>query len=374
MSLEYDLLIAGAGPVGCVIAERAASQLGWRVLIVEQRSHIAGMCYDAPHSSGVVIHHFGPHYFRTNNAGLVEYLSQFTDWVDGNYIVKSCVNDRLYPFPINLTTLEMFFDRSLTAASAEQLLDDRREHITDPQNAEDYVLSRVGRALYEAFYLNYTLKAWGKHPRDLDPSIVGRIPIRFNRDERYVDHAFQKTPAQGFTAMFATMLDHPNIELRLNTNYKEVAQAIHPRRATLFSGPVDAYFDYRLGKLAWRSATFEFRYFEQAFRQPCVQINYPTQQAYTRTTEIKHITQQEHPGTVVAYEYPSADGDPFYPVPTDANDHLYQAYAALAERETRDKHVYFCGRLAQYTYINSDQAMERALQTFEQIKTDCVGV
>ena len=373
MSLEYDLLIAGAGPVGCVIAERAASQLGWRVLLVEQRNHIAGMCHDGPHDSGVFIHSYGPHYFRTNNLALIDYLSRFTDWLDSHYIVKSCVNGRLYPFPINLSTLEMFFDRSFTASSAGQFLAEQRVKISDPHNAEEYVLSRVGRELYEAFYLNYTLKAWGKHPRDLDPSVVGRIPIRFNRDERYVDHAFQKTPAQGFTAMFAAMIDHPNIEVRLNTKFKDVAKEVQPRRASVFSGPVDMYFDYRLGKLPWRSNTFEFKYFDQQFKQPCVQINYPTEHRYTRTTEIKHLTKQQHLGTVVAYEYPSSDGDPFYPIPTDENDRLYRAYAKLAQQETRDKHVYFCGRLAQYTYINSDQAMERALQTFQQIRADCVG-
>ncbi len=371
---EYDLLIAGAGPVGCVIAERAASQLGWRVLLVEQRSHIAGMCYDGLHTSGVFIHHFGPHYFRTSNPALAEYLSQFTNWIDSNYIVKSWVNGRLHPFPINLTTLEMFFHRPFTAASAEQLLDTLRVKINEPQNAEEYVLSRVGRELYEAFYLHYTLKAWGKHPRDLHPSVVGRIPIRFNRDERYVDHTFQKTPAQGFTAMFAAMLNHPNIEVRLNASYKDAAKEVRPRRATVFSGPVDAYFDYRLGKLPWRSTAFEFEYFDQVFKQPCVQINYPTQHAYTRSTEIKHLTRQRHPGTVVAYEYPGADGDPLYPIPAAENERLYQSYVELAQRETRDKHVYFCGRLAQYTYINSDQAMERALQTFQQIRADCAGV
>ena len=371
---EYDLLIAGAGPVGCVIAERAASQLGWRVLLVEQRGHIAGMCYDGLHTSGVFIHRYGPHYFRTNNSALIEYLSQFTDWIDSNYIVKSYVNGRLHPFPINLTTLEMFFHRSFTASSAEQFLDTLRVKIDEPHNAEEYVLSRIGHELYEAFYLHYTLKAWGKHPRDLHPSVVGRIPIRFNRDERYVDHAFQKTPARGFTAMFAAMLDHPNIEVQLNTSYKDAAKEAHPRRATVFSGPVDAYFDYRFGKLPWRSTAFKFEYFDQGLKQPCVQINYPTQHAYTRATEIKHLTRQRHPGTVVAYEYPGTDGDPLYPIPTDENDRLYRAYAELAQRETQDKQVYFCGRLAQYIYINSDQAMERALRTFQQIQADCAGV
>ena len=371
MSQDIDLLIAGAGPVGCVVAERAARQLGWRVLLVEARGHIGGMCHDRNHESGLLVHQYGPHYFRTDNPGLVNYLSNFTEWLDGDYVVKSSLNGQLYPFPINLRTLEMFFGRRFTAQTARQFLDNVREHNESPQNAEEYVLSRVGRELYEAFYLNYTLKAWGKHPQNLDRSVVGRIPVRLNREERYVDQTFQKTPARGFTRMFAAMIDHPNIELVLNTNYKDVAKRIAPRRATVFSGPLDGYFNYRLGKLPWRSAAFEFEYFDKNFKQPCVQINYPSQHRYTRTTEIKHITEQTHVGTVIAYEYPGGDGDPLYPVPTTSSRELFESYWKLANKEKQANRVYFCGRLAQYVYINSDEAMERALITFERIRADC---
>ena len=371
MTGQYDLLISGAGPVGCVIAERAASVLGWRVLVVERRDHIAGLCYDGPHESGVIVHRYGPHYFRTSNPDLIAYLSRFTGWIDGEYVVKSSVGGKLYPFPINLTTLEMFFGRSLDEASARAMIESVREDFPAPRNSEEYVLSRVGRAMYEAFYLPYTLKQWDEHPRDLHPSVCGRVPIRFNRYDRYGDESFQQLPRDGYTAMYAAMLDHPNIEVRLRTEFVDAARAISPARATVYCGPIDEYFGHRLGTLPWRSLRFEFEYFEQPFVQPCVQVNYPSEHGYTRSVEAKHITRQEHPGTVIVYDYPSATGDPYYPIPAPDNDRRFNEYAALAEQETRERGVYFCGRLARYTYINSDRAIEMALETFERIRADC---
>ena len=188
---DVDLLICGAGPVGATIAERAAHLLGWKVLVVERRAHFAGNCYDSVHKSGLRIHNYGPHYFRTNDETLLRYLSRFTEWTPGNYIVKSSVGGKLVPFPINLTTLEQFFGKRLDENAAERLLAERRLPIAAPANSEEFVLSMVGRELYEAFYLNYTLKQWGRHPRELAASVCGRVPIRLNRDERYVDHRFQ---------------------------------------------------------------------------------------------------------------------------------------------------------------------------------------
>ena len=222
---DVDLLICGAGPAGCVIAERAARILGWKVLIVDRRRHIAGNCHDGPHANGVLVHHYGPHYFRTNDPNLIRYLSEFTDWVPANYEVRAAVGGRLLPFPINLTTLEQFFGRALDAEAAERLLARKRVPCGQPRNSEEFVLSRVGRELYEAFYLPYTLKQWGIHPRDLEPSVCGRIPVRLNRDHRYVDHRFQQMPRQGFTRMFARMLRHRRIRLLLDCDFREAAPA-----------------------------------------------------------------------------------------------------------------------------------------------------
>ena len=366
--LDVDLLIVGAGPVGCVIAERAATQLGWQVLIVEKRNHIAGNCYDRFHESGLLVHEYGPHYFRSNNKELIDYLSRFTEWVPGNYIVKSSTKGQLFPFPINRKTLSQFVGHALTEAEARNYVENAREKIAEPRNSEEFVLSRVGRDLYEAFYLGYTLKQWDRHPRDLEPSVCGRIPVRFNDDERYVDHEIQVTPKNGFTALFTKMVDHPNIRIMLQTDYRTIKESVKPRKATIYCGPVDEYFNHSLGRLPWRSLEFEFVEFPQEYKQPCVQINYPNEHEYTRTVEIKHVTGQKHPRTVVSYEYPRAEGSPYYPVPAPENRSLYQKYEALAEEETRRANVFFCGRLATYRYMNTDEAIESALKTFERIR------
>ncbi|MES2478267.1 MAG: UDP-galactopyranose mutase [Bacteroidota bacterium] len=368
---QYDVIIAGAGPVGCLLAERLANELNWKVLLIDKRNHVAGNCFDTYHESGLMIHRYGPHYFRSNNKGLIEYLTQFTDWIPGNYIVKSSTKGELFPFPINLLTLGQFFKISdLTAESATQLLEEKREKIEHPANSEEFVLSRVGREMYEAFYLGYTLKQWSIHPRDLAPSVCGRIPVRLNKDERYVDHEYQLTPAKGFTAMFQKMVDHPNIDVQLETDFLKVRKENKAMKATIYTGPIDEYFECRLGKLPWRSLEFDFVKKDVEFVQPCVQINYPNEHEFTRTVEIKHVTGQVHPQTVISYEYPKAEGDPYYPIPMEQNHQLYLEYKKLADVETINNQVYFCGRLAEYKYYNTDEVMELALKTFEKIKAN----
>lgn len=368
MKSKYDILIVGAGLSGCVIAERIANNLRKKVLLIDQRNHIAGNCYDSYMDNGVLVHRYGPHYFRTNKQELIDYLSNFTSWIDGNYIVKTVYKGALYPFPINLDTLEQFFQLPLTADTAQKLLEELRSHIAQPKNSEEFVLSRVGRKLYEAFYLNYTLKQWGKHPFELEPSVCGRIPIRFNRENRYVDHQFQLMPAEGYTAMIRQMIHHPNIDLCLNTDFKELNKTEIP--IIVYTGAIDEYFNYCYGSLPWRSLKFEFRSVEQEYVQPCVQINYPNEHDYTRTVEIKHVTKQKNPHTTLVYEYPCAEGEPYYPIPALGNRLLYEKYRLLAEKETRERKVYFIGRLAQYAYLNMDEVIERALNVFEEIKKE----
>ena len=261
-----------------------------------------------------------------------------------------------------MTTLEQFFNRKLDAKSAAKLLDRQRSPIDEPSNSEEFVLSRVGRELYEAFYLNYTLKQWEIHPRDLAASVCGRIPVRFNRDNRYVDHRYQIMPKLGFTAMFGRMIDHPRIRVLTGADFAEVQAAVTPRHATVTSGPVDEYFDYRFGKLPYRSLRFEMATFHEEYRQPCVQVNFPNDFGYTRSVETKHITGQKHPETVITYETPEANGDRYYPIPMAENAALYKKYQALAEDETRRRQVYFCGRLAQYKYLNTDEVIGEALR------------
>lgn len=365
--MDVDLLIVGAGPTGCVVAEQAARVLGWRCLVVDRRPHIAGNCYDRLHESGVLIHQYGPHYFRTNNPDLVQYLSQYTEFHEAPYIVKAQLGPRLLPFPINLTTLEDFFGlEGLTSERAAALLEEKREAIPNPTNSEEYVLSRVGRELYEAFYVGYTMKQWGRHPRALDPSVCGRIPVRLNRDDRYVDHTYQIMPSQGFTQMFAAMLDHPLIEVRLGVDFKDVD--VRPRRATVYTGPVDEYFGHRLGPLPWRSLSFSFEAYGQEWVQPCVQINHPNEYSFTRSVEIKHVTRQQHPCTVVSRETSGPTGEPYYPVPSPSSRALYGAYRRLCDAETQERRVIFAGRLAEYRYMNMDEAMEGALNLMKRLR------
>jgi UDP-galactopyranose mutase len=367
---DVDLLVCGAGPAGCVVAERAANLLGWKVLVVDRRPHIAGNCYDSFHSTGVLIHNYGPHYFRTNDESLLGYLSQFTDWIPARYEVRSSIRGKLYPFPINLTTLEEFYGRNLDAETAEELLAAVRSHIATPRNSEEVVLSRVGKELYETFYKNYTIKQWGRPPTDLDPEVCGRVPVRLNRDSRYVDQKYQVMPRLGFTSLFSKMLKHRKIRLLLDCSFQEVRDRIRPRRATVYTGPIDDYFNCCYGKLPYRSLQFDFITHPTEYVQPCVQINYPNQHAYTRSVEIKHVTGQRHPHTVVSYETPTPRGEPFYPIPHSTNRLLYERYRQLAEIATREQSVYFCGRLAQYRYFNTDEVIQEALKCFQQIRRD----
>lgn len=364
----FDLIIVGAGPSGCVLAERAARDMGWRCLVVERRPHVAGNCHDAVHESGLLIHRYGPHCFRTSNEELVRYLGSFTEWIPGNQRVRAFHGGRLFPLPINLDTLEQFFGCSLTEESGRALLAEKRLDIRDPRNSEEYVLSRVGRELYEAFYLGYTQKQWGLHPRELAPSVCGRLPVRFNRDDRYVDEAFQLMPRDGYTALFRRMLSHPLIEVALGTDFDDIRRDLKPRVALVYTGRVDAYFNYCYGPLPYRSLDFEWIRSSTEYQQPCMAINYPSDHAYTRSVEIKHVTGQKHPHSMISLEYPRSEGEPFYPVPTEANLAAYGRYRALADQETRDGHVYFCGRLATYRYLNIDEAIERALALYDVIK------
>jgi UDP-galactopyranose mutase len=368
---DVDLLVCGAGPAGCVIAERAASVLGWRVLIVDKRSHIGGNCYDSYHRSGVLVHNYGPHYFRTNERSLLDYLGRFTDWIPGEYKVMSHFRGRLYPFPINICTLEKYFGMHLDAHSAERFLGTCRRWYCEPRNSEETVLNRVGAELYEAFYVNYTFKQWGVHPRELEPGVCGRIPVRLSRNNRYVDERYQVMPQHGFTRMFQKMVQHRRIRVLLNCDFRAVRRRIVPRHATVYTGPIDEYFDWTLGRLPYRSLKFEFVKYQCEYKQPCVQINYPNDYTYTRSVEIKHVTRQKHVSTVISYETPQAAGEPFYPIPTLGNTALYRGYQQLADLETQRNRVFFCGRLAQYRYFNTDQVILEALRCFRDLQARC---
>jgi UDP-galactopyranose mutase len=360
----FDYLIVGAGFAGSVLAERLASQLGKRVMICDKRPHIGGNAYDHFDDAGVLVHKYGPHIFHTNAERIYRYLSQFTQWRRYEHHVLAHVDGKLLPFPINVDTVNRLYGLDLTPEQVEAFYRERAVDIPHPRTSEDAVVSKIGRELYEKFFRNYTRKQWGLDPSELDASVAARVPARTDHEDRYFTDAYQVMPVHGYTRMFERMLDHPNIRIVLNTDYVELVNEV--RFAELiYTGPIDAFFDYRYGPLPYRSLHFRFETHDQERFQPGAVINYPNEHEYTRITEFKYLTGQQHQKTTVVYEYPRADGDPYYPVPRPANAELYRRYKQLADATPR---VRFVGRLATYRYYNMDQVVGQALAVFDQIR------
>lgn len=359
----FDYLIVGAGYAGSVLAERLARVAGKRVLICDRRPHIAGNAYDHYNDAGVLVHKYGPHIFHTNSREVFEYLSQFTEWRQYEHRVLASVDGQLLPIPINLDTINKYYGLNLTAFQVEEFLNSVAEKREQIRTSEDVVVNRVGRELYEKFFRNYTRKQWGLDPSELDASVTARVPIRTNRDDRYFADSYQAMPLHGYTRMFEKMLDHPNIKIMLNTDYRDIERII-PYKEMIYTGPVDEYFDFRHGKLPYRSLEFKHETKDTEVYQDAPVVNYPNDNLYTRITEFKYLTGQEHRKTSIVYEYPRAEGDPYYPVPRPENAELYAKYKALAD-ETPG--VHFVGRLATYKYYNMDQVVAQALTTYKKI-------
>jgi UDP-galactopyranose mutase len=359
----FDYLIVGAGFAGSVLAERLARVAGRKVLLVDKRPHIGGNAYDHYDDAGILVHKYGPHIFHTNSREVYEYLSRFTGWRPYEHRVRASVDGQLVPIPINLDTVNALYGLNLTAFQVEEFFRSVAVPCEAIRTSEDVIVSKVGRELYEKFFRNYTRKQWDLDPSELDASVTARVPVRTNRDDRYFTDTYQVMPKHGYTRLFENMLDHDNIKILLNTDYREIEGSI-PYQEVIFTGPVDEYFDFRFGKLPYRSLDFKFETHQVERFQPAPVVNYPNEHAYTRITEFKYLTGQEHAKTSVVYEFPRAEGDPYYPVPRPENAALYKQYQALADATPG---VHFVGRLATYRYYNMDQVVAQALTLFSKI-------
>ena len=369
----FDYMVVGAGFAGSVLAERLAAGLGKKVLVVDKRSHIGGNAYDCYDDHGILIHRYGPHIFHTNSREVFTYLSRFTEWHPYQHRVQAWVDGRLVPIPINLDTINTLYGTKFDAFQLAEFYKSVAEPRAELKTSEDVILNQVGRELYEKFFRNYTRKQWGLDPSELDAAVTARVPTRTNRDDRYFTDTYQAMPLKGFTRMFERILDHPNIKVLLNTDYHEIEGSVLYDEV-ICTGPIDEFFDYCFGRLPYRSLQFQWETLDTERVQPVAVVNYPNDNPYTRVTEFKHVTGQQHPKTTRVYEYPQADGDPYYPIPRAENAELYKRYQELAAATPG---VQFVGRLGTYKYYNMDQVVAQALTLFAKIagvrRAECIA-
>ncbi len=398
MPWKFDYLIVGAGFSGLTIAERICTELGKTCLVVEKRPHLGGNAYDHYDDHGVLIHTYGPHYFRTNSPRIREYLSAFTRWHPVDYKILSHTNGRFWNFPINLNTFEQIVGRPSSTAEMEAWIEEKRIPIENPANSEEVILSQVGTELYELFFKGYTLKQWKRHPKDLDASVCGRIPVRTNRDDRYLREEFQALPAAGYSRMFERMVSAcgDNLRILLKTDFREVLPFTEFQHL-IYTGPIDEFFDGCHGSLPYRSLRFEAESFspeqlrsresisgKKGFWQPAMQVNYPNEETFTRIVEIKHATGQLCENTTIVREYPEDYGpgkEAYYPIPAPDAAAIYRKYKEMADLAATApsqvpflagspscSKISFIGRLATYRYYNMDQVVGMALAAFDSIK------
>ncbi len=360
--MYYDYLIVGAGFAGAVSSERLAAK-GNKILIVEKRDHIAGNAFDEYDQHGILVHKYGPHIFHTNSKQVFDYLSRFTEWRKYEHRVLAKLNGKLYPIPINRTTINKLYGKNFkTDAEVQAFYDSVRVKMSSITNSEEKIVSQVGKDLFEKFFKFYTKKQWGIEAHELSPSVTGRIPVRTNEDDRYFTDEYQFMPEEGYTKMFERILNNPNIEVKLNTNYKDIMSELEFGKM-IYTGPIDYFFDYKFGKLPYRSLSFEWENHNVEFYQEAASVNFVDSEKFTRITEQKYLTGQISKTTTIAKEYPEKEGEPFYPIPNNKNDMLYRQYKTEAEKLDN---VIFLGRLAEYKYYNMDHVVEKVLKIFDK--------
>ncbi|MBL4936348.1 UDP-galactopyranose mutase [Clostridium sp. YIM B02515] len=359
--MNFKYVIVGAGLAGITTAERIATELNEKVLIIEKRNHIGGNCYDYYNEDGILIHKYGPHIFHTNSKEVWEYLSRFTKWYHYQHRVLTYIDGQLIPMPITTETINKLYNLNLSNFQVEEFLSNQALKIDEIKNSEDVVLSKAGTDIYEKFFKNYTKKQWDVYPDELDKSVISRIPVRYNRDTRYFTNKYQGMPKFGYTKMCEKILDNPNIHILLNTDYKDVINDINYEKL-IYTGQVDSFFDFKHGKLKYRALRFEFETLNSESYQEASVINYPNDYDFTRITEFKKLTGQESSKTTIVREYPTWDGEPYYPYPTNDCAEQYKLYKKECDTLSN---VIFIGRLAEYKYYDMDAVVKRALDVFK---------
>lgn len=368
--MKYDFLIVGAGYSGCVLAERISSALGKTSLLIDKRTHIGGNSHDYHDTHGILVHKYGPHLFHTKMKKVWDYLSGFTDWIDYEHKVLAKIGDKLVPVPFNLNSIESCFDEKKAAMLIEKLTSLYGAEVKIPilklMETSDPDLKDLASFIYENVFLGYTVKQWGVRPEDLDFSVSSRVPVFISRDNRYFQDPYQGIPAEGYSAMFGRMTASPLIDVRLGTSFDDIKDSVD-YNYLVYTGPLDGFFDYKYGRLPYRSLVFDLINHDTEYFQPGGQINFPNDFDYTRITEFKHFTMQKAESTTIAVEYPEefAEGknDPYYPIPNDDNHALFAKYKEEADKL---ENVFFIGRLANYKYYNMDETVGVALQLFEK--------
>ncbi|MFN8288064.1 MAG: UDP-galactopyranose mutase [Chitinophagales bacterium] len=366
---KFDIVVIGAGISGAVLAERYAST-GKKVLVLEKRNHIAGNCYDYIDSNGILVSKYGAHLFHTNDEEVWQYVNQFADWYEWEHKVLAKVDGQLVPVPVNINTVNKLFKLNIrTEKEMEDWLNAHRPRLLNVQNGKDAALSRVGWVLYEKMFRHYTKKQWDKYPEELDASVLNRIPVRTNFDDRYFTDKYQALPKGGYTAMFKKILSHPNITVKLSTDYFDVKPKISGYEKLFYTGPIDRFFDFKHSlkeKLEYRSINFVTETVNKEYYQENSVVNYPGKDVgFTRIIEYKHFGNQQSKRTTVVKEFTVDEGEPYYPVPNERNQRIYDKYRAEAEKLMD---VYFVGRLANYKYFNMDQAFKNALDLFNNLQ------
>lgn len=370
--MKYDFLVVGAGLSGAVISERIATQLNGKVLIIEKRNHIAGNCYDYEDKNGILIQKYGPHIFHTDYKDVWNYVSKFTDWIYYQHKVLGFIDGKYVPIPFNLNTLYELMPSRLAERLEQKLINNfgynKKVPILELKKIEDKDLKLLADFIYNKIFLHYTEKQWGLKPENIDSSVTTRVPVIISRDDRYFQDKYQGIPKEGYTKLFEKMLQNKNIEVQLETDFKDIRDKLKYKKI-FYTGPIDEFFDYKFGKLDYRFVNIDFQTWDIESYQPAAVVNYPNDYDYTRITEFKKFNVNESKQTIIGIEFPGNSGFIAWPVLNERNKKIFQKYWQEAEK-LKKENIYFIGRLAEYKYYDMDDAIANSLWMFGNIRND----